>query len=955
MHAVQQGFRPRARRLREGPPVGTAAILTAVLLGAAGAARAENECGPLVGGSSVVCSPSTYEAATDGNIVYRLTNAYGSNVVFRFVEGLSIRYDYTNASDDELLFPGKAGPKSLGGTPLYSAVRIQTDADYMGDISLFSSADLISNGRGISVAHNGTSGALLTDVSGGSLSINSDWSLPHAIHSYRGDGYDTEQELSGDHDLVVRNVSIDMQSSPGDKEWAWNGGIVGTQGAEGYLNVDVQDSTIKGGGRWVSGVGSAHYGTGDMYVHVRKVEIDVSGTEGSTDGIYGLHLGDGNSDINVQDADIKVSGDQFSNGIAYGYWNKKSKGNLSVKARDVDIEVYGQRYIDGIFGIHKGEGAIEVEVHRADIDVVANRMDSGDSGDSGGIAFVHDGKGPIGITARDVNIDVKGHRSVGIGAGQRYEGTGDIAINVHDSTIAVKGEKVAGIRSFNFSGDGTISVKVDGGTITAEGRGSSGILVGLTGRKLPKRSGTIKAPAGVSLPSVDGPDVNPSDDYYPQTVVVNGRVWGGSPGGEPDDEGGAPVVGAGVRLYGGGRVEVGPRGSIGADSGVAVRAEGEDARLHVAFNGSRPDKAVTGEIRNNLGMTTIEVNGVVLHDGESGGTGAWAPNGARDVTLRTSETAAGLVFMPADFVVGPYAPRAAVYEALPGFMQRLDQRGQAAGQRLRIPDSPAWITFTAGQGSYEPDRSHVGGAYDFHRFNAEVGLDFALSREKNITGWTSLRHVKGKAQVSAPTGGGEIEAAGYGIAAGAAWENTAGYYVNGSVALTGYGADLRAHQGRGHLKDGVEATVRTFGVEAGRHFSIADHVSVTPRAWLTHANVLMDSFQDAVGSQVSLEEASRSVAGLGVVTETRYAWDDGERALDLRGWVGVEQVLGDAETVVDVSDERLGSEATRTWAVLGLGAVHHWKRWSLGAEVSASALGSHDNHYTASLSLGTQF
>ena len=416
-------------------------------------------------------------------------------------------------------------------------------------------------------------------------------------------------------------------------------------------------------------------------------------------------------------------------------------------------------------------------------------------------------------------------------------------------------------------------------------------------------------------------------------------------------------MGAGVRLYGGGAVEIGRRGSVGADSGVAVRAEGKGAglRVAVALDGRRPDDVISGSIQNDEGTTTIEVNGVVLHNDAMGVTGARAPNGARDVTLKASDTVAGRMFTSTDFMF-PYAPRAAVYEVLPGFMQRLDHRGQAAGKRLHIPDSPAWITFTGGQGSYEPDRSHVGGTYDFNRFNAEVGLDFALSREKNLTVWTSLRHVKGKAQVSAPTGGGEIEAAGYGVSAGVAWDNTAGWYANGSVSLTGYGADLRANEGwGGDLKDGVDATVRTFAVEAGRHFSLADNVSVTPRAWLTHGSVLMGSFEDAVGSQVSLEESSRSVTGLGVVAETGYAWDGGERTLDLRGWVGVEQVLGDAETVVDVSGERLGTEAARTWAVLGLGAVHHWERWSLGVEASASALGSDNSDYSASLSLGTQF
>ena len=191
--------------------------------------------------------------------------------------------------------------------------------------------------------------------------------------------------------------------------------------------------------------------------------------------------------------------------------------------------------------------------------------------DSGGMSFVHDGGGDISLAVRDVDIEVNGDRSVGIGAGQRYEGTGDITIDVRDATVAATGESIAGIRSFHMSGEGSILVRVDGGTIVAEGPGSSGILVGLTGRIFGDRTGPIKAPAGGevevdrSVP-VDAPGTGANSA---QSVMVNAHVRGGT------------GVGAGVRLYGGGRVEIGPRGSVGADSGVAVRAEGEGAALHV--------------------------------------------------------------------------------------------------------------------------------------------------------------------------------------------------------------------------------------------------------------------------------------------------------------------------------------------------------------------------------------
>ena len=910
-----------ARRVSAGLPFAMAVIVLAVLLGGPGAARAENECGPPEAGVPVVCSPSNYDAGTDGNIVYRPSETHGGDFTIRLSDDLAVRYDRHDPDDDQLLFP-------VVGDPLYTAVRIETDADHAGAVSLFSSADVTSNARGISVAHYGKSGAMRTEISGGAFSIMSDWPRAFAIHSYRGDEFDAGDEFSGNHDVIVRDVVIDLD------EAAWVG-VVGSQNVLGDLNVAVQDSAIHIDAPRATGVWGIHADTGDVGIEVRDVDIEVRGP-GGVDGIYGFHLGTGDTDIAVRDADIAVHGDEYSNGISYGYWREDGAGNLSIDAQDVDIEVHGERYLDGIFGMHEGIGEIDVDVRRAAI------LTNG--ADSGGMSFVHDGDGGINIAAHDVDIEVHGDRSVGIGGGQRYEGTGDIAIDVRDAAVAVTGESVAGIRSFHMSGEGSIHVRVEGGTITAEGPGSSGILVGLTGRIFGDRTGPIKAPAGGEVEvdrSVPGGSSGATGSAA-QSVMVNARVRGGT------------GVGAGVRLYGGGRVEIGPRGSVGADSGVAVRAEGEDAALHVdvALDGRRPGEAIAGEIRNDDGRTTIVVNGTTLHDGRTGATGLRAPHGARDVTLAMDDTIAGRAFSVGDFVTA-YAPRAAVYEALPGFMLRLEDRG-AAGKRLRTPGSPVWARLSVGEGSYEPDRSHVRAAYDIRRFEAEAGVAFTLLREANVAAWASLRHVQGWADVSAPAGGGKIEATGYGPSLGVSWENAAGLYADARISVTRYETDLRS-DGRGLLKEGVGAQVRSLRVEAGRRFSLANGLSVTPQAWWTRADVSMDGFRDAVGTQVSLAETDRSIGGFGIVTETAHSWDGGERKLVLRGRLGVEGVLGDAETAANVSGERLGSEAARSWGVLGVGAAYRWNQWSLGAEVSASGLGSDDSGYAAGLRLAMQF
>ena len=248
------GYPSLVRRVSTGLPFGIAVIVLAVALGVAGAAHAENECGEPEAGTPVVCSPSNYDAATDGNIVYRTGEAHEGDFTIRLTDDLSVHYDRDDPDDDQLVFPGEEDP-------LYSAVRIETDADYAGDISLFSSADVTSNGRGVSVSHYGKSGAVRTEIAGGTFSIASEWPWAYAIHSYRGDGYDTNEEVSGDLDLIVRDVVVDSDGA--------RAGITGFQVGEGNLYVAVQDSAVDVDAERATGIYGSHRGTGDVNVEVQ--------------------------------------------------------------------------------------------------------------------------------------------------------------------------------------------------------------------------------------------------------------------------------------------------------------------------------------------------------------------------------------------------------------------------------------------------------------------------------------------------------------------------------------------------------------------------------------------------------------------------------------------------------------------------------------------------------------
>ena len=350
--------------------------------------------------------------------------------------------------------------------------------------------------------------------------------------------------------------------------------------------------------------------------------------------------------------------------------------------------------------------------------------------------------------------------------------------------------------------------------------------------------------------------------------------------------------------------------------------------------GGRPvPELLGGVIRNDGGDTVLAVNGVSLYESANGGRlSAWAPNGARDVALAEGFT--GLDFTSHEDFVYRSAPRAAVYEALPGFLLRLDAPGLSE-ERAASPGSPVWARISGGRGTYEPERSTTGAEYDFSRFAAEAGLDFSL--EEGVTGSVSVFRIQGSADVNSPVGGGKMETEGFGAALGISLSWRKDFYAQGRFSLSNYSVDISSSD-LGRLDSGVGARANSLNFEAGRNFALNEKVRLTPRAWLARSAVETDGFTDAVNSRVSSGDSSRLVGGLGVVAETARErnWRGG--ALSLRGSLDLAQTLGDTHTSVDVSGEKLESKSPKTRLLLGLGGKYRKGRFSVGAEVSAGGL-----------------
>ena len=648
-----------------------------------------------------------------------------------------------------------------------------------------------------------------------------------------------DHHQSGDIEIDVRDTAIATESTAVNNQgrttahgiWGWMRNSAGT----GNIAIDVQGGSIKTAGTDSNTIYGRHHGDG-------RIDIDVTGGLFETAGtvshsIVGQHLGTGDVEMNVQGASVVTAGRQ-----AYGIlgWTQRD-GNVDLSIRNTAITTdstavasNGRTSAHGIFGVVQGAantGTLTIDVQGSSIKTAGVA--------SNGVYGWNRGSGNIDIDVRGGSIETAGMASFGIYG--LHQGSGDIEITTGGGhTVTTTGSNAAGVVAYHYGPAPARRMTVTiGGTVDARGAGAQGVRVGNLSDE-----GTV-----VGAATLD------AEGLRQQTVIVNGRVHGGS-----------GANGAGIFLAGGGRVVIGPTGSVGAASGIAILATGDvpppdpnpdniqvvKPRLRVDMNlANRRVAEVIGNnwIINDGGGTTIYVNNVKLHDADTGITGLSAPNGARNVRIRAegvrvidrttdpwviSDPAAGVIadrdFSATDFekpgmFIEEYAPRAAVYETLPGFLLRLDAGVEE--ERSAWAGSPVWARLSGGRGSYTPDRASVGADFDFDRFSAEAGLDVSLG--DNAKGSISVRVVQGSADVTSSVGGGKVEAEGLGVAFGASVNWPKAWYAKGRFSLTNYTLDLASGE-LGLLKEGVGARGRFLDLEAGRRTEVSETIALTPRA-----------------------------------------------------------------------------------------------------------------------------
>ena len=286
-------------------------------------------------------------------------------------------------------------------------------------------------------------------------------------------------------------------------------------------------------------------------------------------------------------------------------------GSVIIDAEDGSITTNGINAY-GVYGYYAlGEGDIFISLRNMDIltrstDLHPTFQDTF----SNGVYARHQGLGGVDINIQGGSVKTMGAYSYAV-----YRSCLNAAGNGSEllietgggNAIVTTGVNGHGIVAYHYgtSQDTSLISIYAGGSIDVSGAGAQGIRVGRLNNGAPERMAAIGA-----------------DGYRRQTVTVNGPVRSAAEG---------------VFLAGGGKVVIGPGGSIASRSGIAILASGDTPRLRVGMNpGGRRITEVIGDdwIVNDGGETTIAVNGWILHDGAAGVTGHTAPNGAWNVRMR---------------------------------------------------------------------------------------------------------------------------------------------------------------------------------------------------------------------------------------------------------------------------------------------------------------------------------
>ena len=177
---------------------------------------------------------------------------------------------------------------------------------------------------------------------------------------------------------------------------------------------------------------------------------------------------------------------------------------------------------------------------------------------------------------------------------------------------------------------------------------------------------------------------------------------------------------------------------------------------------------------------------------------------------------------------------------------------------------------------FEPESSTTGTDYEVSSWTLQASLDGVLreSEAGALIGGINFHMNTASADISSRFGKGDIDTTGYGFDGTLTWYGKSGFYVDTQAAVTWYDGDLKSSTLQTSLADGNNGFGYGLSLEAGQKIALTGQWSLTPQAQLAYSSVRFDSFTDAYGANVSLDDGDSLTGRLGVSADFNSEWKD---------------------------------------------------------------------------------
>ncbi len=814
-----------------------------------------------------------------------------------------------------------------------------------------------NTGVGVYGEHSGTGDTTITLVCTDSpavpCEITTRGTRGHGVHSrhHASSSGDARIKIQGNYDIRTGstatnnaygiyglhqgtgNIDIDLQGSAITTTGAAAHGIHGWKftGSRGNVDIDVQGGSITTDGTAAHGAYGAHQGTGNIEINLQDGAITTAGA--TSYGIYGLHTRSGNIHLATQGGNGVTTQGSNAHGVVALHLGTATSG------RTIDITVGSPTGLGG-FVRASGTGARGVHVgglsNGAPIRVAARGADG----------FLQQTvRVNRSITSAAEGVYLAGGGRVVIGPSGHIDSGSDIAIlatgTVPEDTsdmnnvipaipprlrvdLNPSGQRMTGDRGWLAQALGGGWILNDGGETTIAvhhvvlHEGATGVVPGAVARN--GAWNVTMRPDGVTVTdrstdpfttSVRTANVIADRDFDANDFTEEaGMCPAGQVGDYPDCMNPPPPPQC-------------PEGQTGTPPNCVTPPP---RQCPAGYGGTYPN------------CTMPQPEPEPMPDPEPApDPGTTEPDADPDPD--SSEPSGPMI-------IEDYAPRAALYEALPEFLLGLRTQTDSAAHRLSAA-LPLWLEVSGHSGEHDPQDSTVGTGYDTGHRVAALGGTLVHNEHWNVQ--ASVHRVSGSAEVSSAVKGGDIEAEGRGISLQARWSPGGGPYASGRIAWTDYALDLDSDDAAvGRLVSSVGAERLALQLEAGHRLPWGTRSFLTPQVGVSHTQVDIDGFTDATGARAAFRDTERSSARLGVRADTTTT------GVALYGSVHLAHHL-ETGTTADVSGERLRARTPDHDLHLALGAQWQTGPWVLEAAISAREAGSGNSMYSGTFHIGMPF